>query len=190
MLTDIQVDAIAMLSWAVWLGLIGGCMAGALAGVLIRPICTHGFFRFIAGSFCAVLPAAAMAIAVSLVAALFQMLLCKPGNKSGWDVPLWAMNVQVFAIIIAGVIGAFFARRPSRGLIDRRRIAVWAIVGAFLGALAFLGPSFDGYFVLQSNARPIRYAVGGFLFGGIVVLLWRVAIGILQRKRDESTTSA
>ena len=190
MLTDTQIDILMMLSWGIWFGVVGGALAGALAGALIRPIRTHRFFSFLPGAFCSALPAAAIAVAVSFVAVLIQMVLCKPGHKSGWDIPVWAMSVQAVFIFVAGVVGAFLAHRQSRVPLRRRGIIVWTLVGAFLGALAYLGTSFDGYYVLQSNARPIRHAIIGFLVGGVVVLLWRLAIEIFQMSRDESTTSA
>jgi hypothetical protein len=190
MLTYTQIDVITMLSWGVWFGVVGGALSGALAGALISPIRTHRFFSFLPGAFRSALPAAAIAVAVSFVAVLLQMAFCKPGHKAGWDVPVWAMSVQAVLIFVAGVVGAFLAHRHSRVPLRRRSVIVWTLVGAFLGALAHLGTSFDGYYVLQSNARPIRHAVIGFLVGGIVALLWRLAIEMLQRSRDESTTSA
>jgi hypothetical protein len=134
------------------------------------------------------LPAAAIAVAVSFVATMLQMVLCKPGYKAGWDVPVWAASVQAVLIFVAGVVGAFLAHSHSR--VRRRGIIVWTLAGAFFGALAHLGTSFDGYYVLQSNARPIRHTIVGFLVGGIVVLLWRLVIEIFQRTGDENTTSA
>jgi hypothetical protein len=190
MLTDAQVDIIEMLSWGVWFGLVGGALAGGLAGAFIRPIRTHRFFSFLSGAFCSALPAAAVAVAVSLFAVLLQMLLCKPGHKSGWDVPVWAMSVQAISIFVAGVAGAFLAQRSSRRQPHRSTIIAWALAGAMVGAVAHLDTSFNGYFVLQSNARPIRQAIVGFLIGGIAVALWRGAIEILQSSRNESTTSA
>jgi len=113
MLTENQIDTIMMLSGAVWLGLVGGALTGALAGALICAIRTRRLLSFLPGSFCAILPAAAFAIAVSLLAALIQMLLCNPGHKSGWDVPVWGTSVQAIAIFSAGASGAFFAQRRS-----------------------------------------------------------------------------
>lgn len=190
MLTDTQIDVIIMLSWSVWFGVVGGALSGALAGALISPIRTHRFSSFLPGAFRSALPAAAIAVAVSFVAVLLQMVFCKPGHKAGWDVPVWAMSVQAVLILVAGVVGAFLAHRHSRVPLRRRGVIVWMLVGAFLGALAHLGTSFDGYYVLQSNTRPICHAAIGCLVGGIVILLWRFAIEIFQRNRDESTTSA
>jgi hypothetical protein len=186
MLTAIQIDIITMVSWAVWFGLVAGAVGGAFVGAFVWPIRTHRFSSFLAGAFSAALPGAAVAIAVSLVAAVLQMVLCTRGHKTGWDVPMWAMSIHTIAVCVAGVIGAMFAQRPSRAPLRRRTIIVWVFVGAFLGALAPLRTSFDGYYVFQSNARPICNAVAGFVIGGIIVLLWRAAFEMLQtRSRHE-----
>lgn len=190
MLSELQIDVIMMLSGAVWFGLVGGGLAGALAGALIRPMRTHHFFSFLPGSFCSALPAAAIAIGVSMLASIVEMILCKPGEKAGWDIPVWAVSAQAIAIFIAGVIGAFLAQHPRLGRVDPRRTIIWALAGSSLGTLACLGFSFDGYYVVQSNARPVCYAVIGIVIGGSVVLLWRRGIELLQGTTDEGTASA
>ncbi len=171
---------------AVWFGLVGGGLAGVLAGALVRVIRTHLVFSILPGSFLAALPSATTAIAVSLVIAVFQMALCRWGHKAGWDVPVWSMSIQVIAIFVAGVVGAFLAQRPRRMTPRLRSILLSALLGAVLGAVAFLGTAFDSYYVLQSNARPIRQAIMGFVIGGIVVLLWRAVVEMGYRQFNKA----
>jgi len=175
MLTETQTELIAFLSLAVWGGIVWGGLAGVLVGALIRVMRTHRFWSFFVGALCAALPAAAIAVAVSLVFALFQIVVCKPGYKWGWDVPVWLLSIEMVAVLAAGVVGAVLAQRPHRAA-SRRRILIAVLLGAVVGALALVGPGFEGYYVLQSNAGPIGYAATGFVIGGVTVLLWRVVI--------------
>ena len=51
-------------------------------------------------------------------------------------------------------------------------------IGALIGAIAGVGWGFDGYFVVQSNAGPIRCAIVGAAFLAIGSLLWRLTTGL------------
>lgn len=145
-------------------------MAGVLAGALIGAI--RNLRDPSSVFFFPTLQSAAISIAVSLVIAIFQMLLCQPGHKSGWNVPLWSIGIQGVAIFVAGVVGSFLRQSPTRTAPRLSSIIVSALLGAIVGAVAFLGVAFDGYFVLQSNSRPIIQAITGFVIGGGVALLW------------------
>jgi hypothetical protein len=192
MLSDSQVEIVTFLSWAVWLGLIGGGLAGVLAGALIRPIRTHHVLSFLPGMFLAAAPSAAAAVAASFAIAIFQMLLCRPGHKAGWDVPIWSVSIQAIVIFAVGIAGAVLAQRPRRITPSRRSIFISVLLGAVVGAVAALGTAFDGYFVLQSNARPIRQGITGFLVGGLAVVLWRVVVevGYRRAKALQATAAA
>jgi hypothetical protein len=56
--------------------------------------------------------------------------------------------------------------------------------------IAHLGTAFGGYYVLQSNARPIRQAITGFAVGGIAVLLWRFVVQLYDQAGDQSLQQA
>jgi hypothetical protein len=139
----------------------------------------------IPGLVLAVLPSAGLAIVVSAVTVIFGMLLCRP-DKGGWNVPAWVYDAQAIAIFVAGSFGAILAQHPRRDSEHFGRIIGSAIIGAVVGAVAFVYTGFDGYFVLKSNARPIGQAVIGFAVGGIAVLLWRLLITKLHRSTTET----
>lgn len=145
------------LSMAVWGGVVGGGSVGVLVGAVIGIMRTRRFSGFLLGAFYAALPAPAIAVAVSLIFALFEMLLCKLGDKALWDVPVWLMSIEAVAV---------------------------------LGTLAFVGLGFDGYYVLQSNARPICYAIAGFVIGGLFVVLWYALVEKLDKCRDGNASPA
>jgi hypothetical protein len=192
MLSETQIDVITFLSCAVWFGLINGGFAGVIAGALIRPIRTRRMLSCFAGSFLAALPSATAAISVSLVVAVLQMVLCRPGHKAGWDVPVWSTSIQAIAIFAAGIAAAFLAQRPRLRSPPIWSLALSALLGACLGALGWLDTAFDGYYVLKTNARPIQQAITGSLVGGIAVLLWCGVLHIWHRqaKTLQATASA
>jgi hypothetical protein len=189
MLTETQIDVIDMLSAATWLGLLAG-LIGLLTGTLILIIRTHRVFNCLLGMLRAVLPSAGIAIVVSLLIALIQITMCKPGFKAGWDVPDWSLSIQAVAIFIAGVFGSLITPRLLPKMARFRNVLCLTLVGGVLGALANLDTAFDGYFVLQSNHRPIHQAVTGLVVGGIVVLLWRFVIEILLWEQRENMPAA
>jgi len=179
MLTETQIDIIGMLSWAVWFGLLGG-FCGLLTGALVFAIRTHHVSSFMLGILRGVLPSLSISVAVSLFVALIQIELCKPGLKEGWDVPVWSLSVQAIAIFTAGTMGSLIAPRLLPKMLGFKMAFGLAFIGAVLGAIANLDTAFDGYYVLESNARPVHQAITGFVTGVIVVLLWRFVVEMLQ----------
>ena len=173
---------------AVLFGIVLGGLVGVPVGALIRAMRTRRFLGLLQGALCAAVPAPAMAVAVSLIFALLQMLLCQPGGKGFWDVPVWLISIEGVAILVASVVGAFLAQRSCRPTHPRRKLMP-VLLGAVVGALAFIGPGFEGYYVLESNMGPISYAATGFIIGGFAVLLWRVISEALYR-REEKAKSA
>lgn len=168
---------------AAWLGMILGGLAGGLAGAVIRPMRTYRFSS-ISGAFCAALPGSAFGVTAGIIVSVFQMLLCNPDCKGGWYVPPWGENVQIVAILVGGVAGAFFAERPQRLSLRRGRLVLWTVVGALIGAFAVVPLGFDGYFVTHSNARPISFLAGGMLSGGFIFFLWSNVIETLRRSKS------
>jgi hypothetical protein len=179
MLSSTEIDVLVMLSWAVWCGLLVGFF-GLLTGALILGLRTHSASGFILGALRGVLLSAGMATAVSLLLALAQMALCKPGHKAGWEIPVWASCIQAVANFIAGVIGPLVAPRLLPKMLGLGKACGMAFIGATLGAVANLLTAFDGYYVLESNARPVYQAIVGFVTGLLLVLLWRFAIEMLR----------
>lgn len=179
MISDRQIENILMLSFAVWFGLFGGAI-GALVGSIIRPIRTHLFFSFLPGLFCAALPAAGIAIAVSLVSAIPQMLFCyDPDQSSRWDIPVWVESVQFIAVLVGGAIGAFRAQPPRRTVSSLRGILISVFAGGAAGAFILIPFGFVNGYV--SDGAVFYDAIIGFVIGGFIVLLCCLATAILYR---------
>ncbi|HEV2328627.1 MAG TPA: hypothetical protein VGY56_07560 [Verrucomicrobiae bacterium] len=180
MFTDRQIENILMLSIAVWLGLFASA-AGILIGAIIRPIRTRRFFSFLPGAFHAALPAASIAVLVSVVSAIPQILLCyDPYQTSRWDVPVWAMSAQFIAALIGSAIGAFYGQHPRRAAFGLGGIVVPMFIGGVAGAMALVPYGFDdGY---ESDAPVFGQAALGFVVGGFIVCMCRLATRAFRRR--------
>jgi hypothetical protein len=186
MLSDYQLDVLMMLSASVWFGVIGGALAGALSGALIRSMRSHQFVSFLPGAVYSVLPSVSLAVAVNFFESLLIVAVCEHGEgKTNWHCPDWmredwVLNVRLLSTFVAGVAGAFLAQRYQPRPLRPLAVVALSIAGAILGALAYVIDSFDGYFVLQSNAKPIAHAITGSLVGSLGVLVWCFAVSGLQ----------
>jgi len=175
MLTETEVNIIEWLSSAVWFGLLGG-LVGLFIGAFILALRAHRIFRFMLSVIRALLPSVGIAIFASILVSTFQMALCRPGSKAGWEAPDWSFGIQAIAILIVSIWASFLTPRLLPKMSPVSAILGMVLLGAVLGAVANLYTAFDGYFVLESNARPIRQAIAGFVAGGIAVLLWRFVV--------------
>ena len=188
MLKVIFIKACISLPFAVWLGLLGGGLVGVLAGALIRVIRTHRVFSLLSGSFLAALPSAAAGVAVSVIITIFQMALCDT-YKGSLQAPIWSVGLQIIAIFIAGGVGAFLAQRPRRMTPHLRSTLYSAVLGAIIGTVAYVPIAFlYAHELAEKHWKPflIYQAIIGFLFGGVVVLLWHEVIEIGYRMSNKA----
>ena len=111
---------------------------------------------------------------------------CSPGRKGGYDAPEWVLPLSLFAVLACAAIAALWTishqKAQPKGWPFVLGLAAWTVVGALLGAMAWVWVGFEGYFVFQSNAGPIRCAAIGAIVGAAVALLWRLAVAQLYWK--------
>jgi hypothetical protein len=185
MLSELQVNIIVCLAAAIRVGLLFGALPGMLTAAVINIHRTRRIPAFLAGMFYAALPSARAAIAVSIVFTIFEMVVYKPGEKGGWDVPDLVFGMQVAAACVAGITAGLYAQRARRTRPSSGGRLAWASLGAVLGALACFPAGLEGYFVKESNTDPIFAATIGFAVGGFVVMSWHFLVARLHEKMDE-----
>ena len=130
----------------------------------------------------------------ALAGALAEVLIvlgmatfCSPGHKFGYDVPDWLVPVDCFAVVACPAAAAMWTishqKVQFKGWSFVLGLMAWTVIGADYGAIACVWIGFGGYFVVQSNAGPIRWATIGAIIGAFIALLWRWGITQIYRRR-------
>lgn len=187
MLTEQQLDFIFQVSSGTHGGLVLGAVCGLLvtAAMLIKDRKTPA--ALLDGIVPGAIAGAISAAVFSCVSALIQATYCEPGPKGGYS-----LTDRVALLVFAGfslvtLSAAAIAARLAiaRGDASKRTWSevrmsaiAWAAIGAAIGAIAGVGLGFDGYYVKQSNAGPIRSAITGAALLAVGCLLWRLTMGL------------
>jgi hypothetical protein len=120
-----------------------------------------------------------------IVIASVEASLCR-NSKSGYVVPGWAEIAEIVMPLVAAAIAARVAipdvAQKPKGWPSVRGTLAWSTAGALVGGLAWVWTGFDGYFIRQSNAGPIRSAIFGAVVGGLVAGAWRLGLGELSQR--------
>ena len=189
MLNSYQVDLVCCLSGTAYMGLIFGGLCGLFVGAATRALRTRNLDESFAGLMLGAIPGAvvASAVALSTVAlaiAVFQTAVFREDIK-GYGCPEWFVNATMCVILVTGAVAGYSSARRELSSEGRNRMAVrmllWGLAGGLLMSISNVGLGFDGYFVIRSNAEPLRRAIGGFIVGAIIAAGWRCMIAASGR---------
>ncbi|MCX7428484.1 MAG: hypothetical protein NTW96_23015 [Planctomycetia bacterium] len=184
MLSGSQVNSLVLVSGAAFGGLIVGALCGLLVGAAARALKTHASDGLFVGFFLGVIPGAMVASTVAISIAVIQTIVFQPEHKGDYHhVPDWFVAAQWSGVVAAGGFASCLAARRDRRSEKPKRevlhVLLWGFGGGILTSFALVGLGFDGYFVVQSNSGPLRCAILGFVFGSVIVALWRVGVATL-----------
>jgi len=173
MLTEAQLEFISELSRGAGFGLVTGSICGLLvtAAILILRECKAGGDGNPFGLLYGLVPGgAAGAISAAFffaVVAILEATYCERGAKGGYVVPLRVELFSTAAILFVSLLAAGIAARlaiPEVGARQKtwaqviRSALAWGALGAFIGAIALVGPRFSGYFsrIVSGNHSRFR----------------------------------
>jgi hypothetical protein len=184
MFTSLQVDILEGISSSAWVGIIAGALCGLFAGALIRALGTRSLGGLLTGAVYGLVPGAVSSAIVGTAIAAAETPLLEVGVKGMYEVPDSYLLPNLLALLLAAGIAVALAVPTSRKAPSSRcrfllALLFWTTSGAVVGAIANVGSGFSGYFVLQSNEQPIRYAISGLAFGSCVALSWRIVVELL-----------
>lgn len=193
MLTEQQVEFIHYVSGRACFGVVMGAVCGLLvtAAMLIKQRRRGSGIGGLVGPLHGLVPGAVggaiSAVIFSSVAGLVEATYCEPAPQGGYVLPDWLDWLLIVIFVFVSLLAAGIAARMAIPDVNARqkpwsevwRSAIaWSAIGALIGAVAGVGWGFDGYFVVQSNAGPIRCAIVGAAFLAIGSLLWRLTTGL------------
>ena len=121
-------------------------------------------------------------VALAIVATVISVVVFPLGFKEVREMPIWYFNLTLVMLLVVAAMGVVMCQRRWAWLesMSAKSRLVWrwiaVVAGSVLGGVATVFSGFGGYFVVQSNAGPIRAALIGAFAGGTAAFCLATAL--------------